>query len=163
MSDDVIGYGAPPLKGERISIPSGEFTRARVEHDTVNAALDLLGAWTAWCWPLVSFCGAIALWGAPALLLYRYSFDRLGNGLIRTSIHGTAGDLLILFAGLAYIVTTGLLLATSAARLASRLGRHRVVLPLAISPLILLSLAAAFLATVSFGLAVLLRCFPVLW
>jgi hypothetical protein len=166
MTDDVAGYPVLTLKGERVSIPSPRRSPAAGGHDIVVAALDLVGtqvrAWAPAVWPTVSFCGALALWSAPGLLLYRYGFDPLANGVIRACLRGTNVDLLSLFGALAYIVGSGLLLAKTTALLAPQLGRYRVTLPFVVAPLILASLAATFAATLSLGVAILRWCSPTL-
>lgn len=163
MSDDVAGYRVLTLRGDRVSIPSPRRTRAASARD-VAAACDLVSTLVRTrapgIWPTVSFCVALAFWSGPALLLYRYGFDQLVNTVIKACLGATDVDLLILFAGLAYIVGTGLLLAKATAQLAPQLGRYRVTLPFAVAPLVLASFAVTFVATMSLGVAILLWCSP---
>ena len=164
MSDDVAGYRVLTLRGDRVSIPSPRRTRAAGARDVAAAARDLVSTLVRTrapgIWPTVSFCVALAFWSGPALLLYRYGFDQLVNTVIKACLGATDVDLLILFAGLAYIVGTGLLLAKATAQLAPQLGRYRVTLPFAVAPLVLASFAVTFVATMSLGVAILLWCSP---
>ena len=163
MTDDVADYRAWPLKGERVSIPSPHFARAAVGHDAIVAAIiDVVRTRTPRYWPLASFCGALALWSAPALLIDRYRSDDLLNALAKACLHPTGGDLLGLFAGLAYVVATGLPVASTMERVAPRRGLYRALLGIGVAPVLVLSLIATFIGTLALGSAILLRCFPAL-
>jgi|SRR5579872_3903159 len=162
MTDDVADYRAWPLKGERVSIPSPHFARVAVGHDAIVAAIDVVRTRTPRYWPLASFCVALALWGAPALLIDRYRSDDLLNAVARACLHPTGGDLLSLFAGLAYVVATGLLVASTMERIAPRRGLYRALSGIGVAPVLVLSLIATFIGTVALGSAILLRCFPAL-
>jgi hypothetical protein len=111
---------------------------------------------------VVSLCGAVCSWGAPALLLYRYSGGQLLHALIQSSVEGTDRELLTLSLLLSYLIASGLLVGSATARLARRLGRSRAALHLAIAPLIVLSLAATTAVAIALFIGVLIRCFPFL-
>jgi hypothetical protein len=161
MSDNAL-----PFRGDKVSMASPPLSGGGAWGGAAHSALALVkaaadprapGIWTA-----LFLCGAVVSWGAPALLLHRYRAEELLDTLVRSSVGGSGGDLLALSLLLAYLVASGLLVATATARLARRLGRSRVVLHLAAAPLILLSLAATMVIAIPLFIGVLIRCFPAL-
>ncbi|HEV3177098.1 MAG TPA: hypothetical protein VGZ72_13990 [Stellaceae bacterium] len=164
MSEDVIRYSALPLTGDKVSIASPSVAVGNASLEATHAGLTLfralIGCAALACEGAASLCGAVCLWAAPALLLYRYGPDQILDALARAPLRGTPRNLLVLFATLAYFVATGLMVGSVTARLASRLGRQRVVLRVAVAPLIFLSLAATAITAVPFFLGVLVLCFP---
>jgi hypothetical protein len=166
MSDQSVSYAELPLKGEKVSIASPSIAPGSASLAAANISVDLL-KWVVESgavapWGVGSLCVAVALWAAPALLLYRYSPDQLFDLLTITPVRGSGGDLLTLLAALGYFVASGLLLGRAVARLGRPRSLMRVVLRTASAPLILLSLAATMTTAVPFFLGLLLRFFPTL-
>ena len=164
MSDDVVHYPGFPLRGEKISIASPSITRPGItvegaigrglhviksfgERPSAFGAVFLLG-------------GSVALWSAPALVLFQYSPAQILDVLAGAPLRTTTGDLPRLFAASVYIVTAGLLVGAAAAHIAPRLTRGRWVLYLASAPLIFVSLIATITTAIPFFLGVLCLCFP---
>ena len=166
MSDQSVSYAQLSLKGEKVSIASPSIAPGSTSLTAANASIALL-KWmvangTIVPWGVGSLCVAVALWAAPALLLYRYSPDQLFDFLTITPVRGSGGDLLTLLAALCYFVASGLLLGRAVACLGRPWSLMRGVLRTAIAPLILLSLAATMTTAVPFFLGLLLRFFPTL-
>jgi len=164
MSDQSVSYAQLSLKGEKVSIASPSIAPGSTSLTAANASIDLLkwvvanGAVAPW--GVGSLCVAVALWAAPALLLYRYSPDQLFDFLTITPVRGSGGDLLTLLAALCYFVASGLLLGRAVACLGRPWSLMRGVLRTAIAPLILLSLAATMTTAVPFFLGLLLWFSP---
>ena len=166
MSDDVVHYSGVLLRGEKISIgsPTPAPTSLSVR-DAAAAGRDFIGIVTTSLarlapafWPAVSVCGVVALWGAPALLLSRHSPAQLFDALVRVALKPTGGELLTLFLVLTYLVLTGLMLGKVAP--IPRRKSLRVLLRLAIAPLVTLSLVATLTAAVPLLFGALVMCFP---
>jgi hypothetical protein len=159
MSDDA-------LRGEKVSMVPPLFSGGSPWTAAANSALRLVKAVAGWresaIWAALSFCGAIGCWAAPALLLQRYPAARLFNALVGSSVRGTNNELLALSLLLAYVVASGLLMGSTTAHLARRLGWGGIALRLATAPLIALSLAATMAAAIPLFIGVLIRCFPAL-
>jgi len=164
MSDQSVSYAQLSLKGEKVSIASPSIAPGSASLAAANASIGLFkwiianGATAPW--GVGSLCVAVASWVAPALLLYRYSPEQLFDLLTITPVRGSGGDLLTLLAALSYFVASGLSLGWAVARLGRPWSLMRVLLRIAIAPLILLSLAATMTAAVPFFLGLLLRFFP---
>jgi hypothetical protein len=158
MSDDA----ALPFRGEKLS--SASFSGGGAWSGAAHSALGLVRAATgpraAAIWVVISLCGALCSWGAPALLLHWYRVDRLLDALVRSSVGAGDGEFLACSLLLAYLVASGLLVASATARLARRLGRSRLALQLAVAPLIGLSLAATTAVAIPLFIGTLIRCFP---
>lgn len=160
MIDDTIGG----LQGEKLSIASPYRDAPAISAPGVAARLDLLrrtvkrraGAFTG----LLSLCGALGLWSAPALLLYRHTPEQLLDGLIGISVKPITSELIALSALLLYLVATGLLLGAATAPLLPRLRVLRMLLRLAVAPLVGLSLLATMLVAMPLFLGMLIKCFP---
>ena len=164
MSDQSISYAELPLKGEKVSIASNSIAPGRVPLAAANTSVDLL-KWmvpngTAVPWAVGFLCVAVVLWAAPALLLYRYSPEQLFDLLATTPVRASDRDLLALLAVVSYFLASGLALGWAIARLDRPWRPMRVVLRIAIAPLIFLSLLATMATAVPFFLGLLLRFFP---
>ena|SRR5690349_11348695 len=164
MGDQSISYAELPLRGDKVSIASPSIAPGSASLAASNAKFDLV-KWmvadrAAAPWSVGSFCVAVVLWAAPGLLLYRYSPEQLVDLLAITSMRGSSGDLLTLFAALGYFVASGLLLSWAAARRGRPWSLMVLVLRIVIAPLTLLSLVATMTTAVPLFLGLLLRCFP---
>jgi hypothetical protein len=161
MSDDAL-----PLGGEKVTMVPPQFSGGSPWAGAASSALGLVRAAAGWresaIWAALSFCGAIGYWAAPALLLHRYPASQLLDALVGSSVRGSNDELFALFLLLAYVVASGLLVGSTTARLARRLGWAGVALRLATAPLIALSLAATMAAAIPLFIGVLIRCFPAL-
>ena len=155
---------ALPLRGEKLSMASPPFSGGSALNNATRSALGLVKAMAGprarAIGTAVFWCGAICAWGAPALLLHWYRGDHIFDALLRSSVRGNDGELLALSVLLAYVIASGLLLGSATARLASRLGWSRVVLHLAVAPLIALSLIATMAAATPLFIGLLIRCVP---
>jgi hypothetical protein len=111
---------------------------------------------------LALFCVALALWVAPGPVVMRIDLqavEELGANPLRHTPTLTVG---LAFA-LAYIVATGLLIASTASRLTE--GRPLYVktcLLFIIAPAILVSLVSTLVSSLAFFLGLLIWCFPAL-
>jgi hypothetical protein len=165
MSNQSISYAELPLKGEKVSIASPFIAPGGASLAAANASIGLLKGMIANAaapWGVGSLCVAVASWAAPALLLYRYSPEQLFDLLTMTPVRGSDGDLLTLLAALSYFVASGLSLGRAVARIGRPWSLMRVLLRIAIAPLIFLSLAATMTTAVPFFLGLLLWFFPTL-
>jgi len=165
MSDQSVSYAQLSLKGEKVSIASPSIAPGSTSLTAANASIAFLKwmiANAAVPWGVGSLCVAVASWAAPALLFYRYSPEQLFDLLTMTPVRGSGGDLLTLLAALSYFVASGLSLGRAAARLGRPWSLLRVLLRIAIAPLIFLSLAATMTTAVPFFLGLLPRFFPTL-
>ena len=172
MNDDLASYPALALRGEKVSIASPSMTAHYPSWHAVDPALETVRTKIATIGteiargadpitrPTLFFCLALLLWGAPALVLLRYSPNQLLHVLFGIWLNATTDDLLILLAAVAFFVGTGLLVGSATQRLARGLGRYRIALRVAIAPAILLSLLLTGFAGFLFFLGVLLRCCP---
>lgn len=155
---------ALPLRGEQVSTASPSFAGHGAWTGAVNPGRGAVSARAGQrapsIWAPVSLCGAVCLWGAPSLLLYRYAADQLLDALVRPAVQGTDRELLVLCLLLGYLVASGLLVGSATARLAAQLGRSRVALYLTVAPLIVVSLATTMVVAVPLFVGVLIRCFP---
>jgi hypothetical protein len=163
MSDDVIPHAG--LRGEKLSIDSPYNIPAEISAwEAAAAGLDLLRraverqvrAFAS----ALSMCAALALWSAPALLLFRYTPEQLLDGLVRVAVKPTAIELLTVSAVLLYFVITGLLLGAATAPQLRRHGVFRMLLRLAVAPLIGLSLGATIVVALPLFIGTLIKCFP---
>lgn len=166
MSDDVIPYSGVLLRGEKISI--GSPSPVSTSH-TVRAvaaagryfmatATTTVARATPALWPAASVCGVVALWVAPALLLCRYAPEELFGTLVRVALKPTGGELLTLFSMVVYLALTGVMLGK--VPVVTRRKSLRVLLRLAIAPLVTLSLAATLIAAVPLFFGALVMSFP---
>ena len=155
---------ALPLTGEKLSMASPSFSGGSARNNAVRSALGLVRAMAGprarSIWAAVFLCGAICAWSAPALLLHWYRGEQLFDVLVRSSVRGSDGELVALSLLLACVIGSGLFLGSATARLARRLGRSRVVLHLAIAPLIALSLIATMGVAIPLFIGLLIRCMP---
>lgn len=157
MSNDLT-LEAPLFKGEKISIDSPLIARESAYLEGLTASFKnvtpILGG------GLPVFCGAIAVWAAPALLLTMVSLSQLFTALADAPLHASLSHLLILLSATAYFVAAGLLLGWAAERLAPRSRWRRAMAHLVAAPMILLSLAATAVVSVPLFLGVIVLCFP---
>jgi len=112
---------------------------------------------------LALFCVALALWAAPGLLVMRIDLRAFEESLGATPLRHAPTTTMVLAFALAYIVATGLLIATTASRLTE--GRPLYVktsLLFIIAPTILLSLVSTLMSSLAFFLSLLIWCFPAL-
>ncbi len=166
MSDDVMPYAGLPLRGEKVSIGSPSpvsasqslYAATAASREFFRATTPVVGQAASTLRPAVSLCGTLALWIAPALLLSRYTPEQLFDALVRVSLKPTGSALLTLLLALAYVVLTGLLLGR--ATVIPRAKAARVLIPLAVAPLVMLSLIVAFIGVVPLCFGALVMCFP---
>jgi len=166
MGQGVMRYADLSLRGEKVSIspPSpaslSQSLRAATAagRDFIRTATPVMARAVSTLWPAVAFCGVVALWAAPALLLSRYPVDELSSALARAALNPTSGQLLTLSLVVAYVVLTGLMLGTVTG--VPRRKPWRVLLRLAVAPLVTLSLVATFIAAVPLFLGAVIMCFP---
>jgi hypothetical protein len=109
---------------------------------------------------LPTFCVAVVLWAAPALLLTRVRPSELFVALANAPLSASVSHLLILLFAVAYVVTTGLLLGGAVERLVPRSRWTRVATRIVLAPMILLSLGATAALSVPVFLGLTIRCFP---
>lgn len=164
MPDDVVHYPGFPLRGEKVSVASPSFVRPEITiHGGIGASLQFIksfGERPSASGGVLLLCGAVAMWSAPGLVLFRYSPGQLFDAFAGAPLSGTADDLLKLLAASVYMIAAGLLVGAAAAHLASRLTRGRVAIYLVSAPLIFLSLIATMSTAIPFFLGVLCECFP---
>jgi len=170
MNDDLASYPALALRGEKVLIASRSMTTRYPNRHAVDPALvrtkiatiatEIARGADPIARPMLFLCVALLLWGAPALVLLRYSPNQLFHVLFGIWLNATNENLLMLLGAVAFFVGTGLLVGLATQRLARRLGRYRTALRVAIAPAILLSLLSTGFAGSLFFLGVLLRCFP---
>jgi hypothetical protein len=157
MSNDMV-LDAPPLKGEKFSIASRAIALE-------SAYLDALGSWLRTVWARIGgglpmFCGALALWAAPGLLLARFSPDELFIALANAPVRASPHNLLMLMLAVAYLVATGLLLGWAAERVVPQSRWRRAAARVAFAPMILLSLGFTAVVSVQLFLGLVVRSFP---
>jgi hypothetical protein len=173
MSDDVMPYAGVPLRGEKVSIPTPSLApvdvtirdMAAVGRDWIGSAIVAGKAALAEgtrrapaLGPGLAVCGAIALWAAPALLLSRYQPAQLFDALVRVSLKPSGSELLTLSLVLTYFVLTGLALGTVTTFAHRRASR--IILRLAVTPLVIGSILATLIVAVPFFFGTLVLCFP---
>jgi len=113
--------------------------------------------------PLGQFCFSLALWAAPGLLLMRSDARAIVDRLLTDPLHHTPSITLVLILALVYIVTTGLLVAASASRLAQARPRYvNILIFFVIAPAILVSLASTLTLSFASFFSLLIWCFPAL-
>ena len=106
------------------------------------------------------FCGAVALWAAPALLLTKVKPSELFGALANAPLSASVSDLLTLMFAVAYLVVTGLLLGRAADCLATGSRWGRMAARIVLAPMILLSLCATAALSVPAFLGLIIRSFP---
>ena len=166
MGQDVMSYGGLSLRGEKVSIGSpppaalsrSVRTAAAAGRDFIQTAIPVMARAASRLWPAVALCGVVALSIAPALLLFRYPLDELTNALAHVALKPTLGQLLTLSMAVAYAVLTGLMLGTVTG--IPRRKAWRMLLRLAVAPLVTLSLVATFVAAVPLFFGAVIMCFP---
>lgn len=109
------------------------------------------------------FCVWLTLWAAPALLFMRSDGQAMVDSFFADPLRHIPSTTLALGLALVYVVTTGLLMAASAARLAQARVRYvNGCLFLVIAPAILVSLVSTLALSLAFSFSLLIWCFPVL-
>jgi hypothetical protein len=149
---------APLLKGEKISIDSPSIARESAYFDGLTTSLKNVTAVLGGSLPV--FCGAVALWAAPAILLVKVDPEKLLAALANAPLRATPSELLILPLVIAYLVATGLLLGWAAERLAPQSRWRRATARIVLAPMILLSLSATAVVSVPLFLGLTVQCFP---
>ena len=146
------------LKGEKISIDSPSIARESAYFDGLTTSLKNVTAVLGGSLPV--FCGAVALWAAPAILLVKVDPEKLLAALANAPLRATLSESLLLPFVIAYLVAAGLLLGWAADRLTPRSLWRRTMAHVVVAPMILLSLSATAVVSVPLFLGLIVQCFP---
>jgi hypothetical protein len=109
----------------------------------------------------IELCCAVALWGAPGLLMYRYGVEKIVTDLLGVPLHPSLPALLMLSFATAYFIVTALLLASTVQRVAS--GHAivpKVLIWVPVVPAILLSWSGMVAGCFLLVFGIVTWCFP---
>lgn len=113
--------------------------------------------------PLPVFCGALASWSAPLLLLPRHDPSDTFSVLARLPLQGSVSVLAILACAVVYLTLSGFLLVSATQCLARACPTWaRILIPALVAPAFVISATAMAVASFTFFFSAIVWCFPAL-